>query len=86
MDYVEKLKDEYTKLHSGHKIKFQELKESLEELTTDMDEDSNVRGQILGFLDQNTNYLELINGEDQEMNLVMQTELNSGGRQSQRKY
>jgi len=51
-----------------------------------MDEDSNVRGQILGFLDQNTNYLELINGEDQEMNLVMQTELNSGGRQAPRKY
>jgi hypothetical protein len=51
MNYVETLKDEYTKLHSGQKIKFRELKESLEELTTDMDEDSNVRGQILGFLD-----------------------------------
>lgn len=47
-------------------------------MTSDMEHDSSVRGQILGFLDQNTNYFDLINGVEQD--LVMQSEINSSSR------
>lgn len=69
------------KLNSTHKIKFYELKESLEDLSTDieMHEDSNVRGQILVLLCENTNYSDLMDryeiGSRGDQNLVMQTEL-----------
>ena len=66
--YVEKLKGEYTKLQSGHKINFHELKESLADLNADIDMSSEMDsqtktlqlGSIATFLQENTNYFEIL--------------------------